>query len=240
MSVERTPVALSVDALAQQAARRDGAPAGSVIAVDREVAGRIRGGVEWTAEDAVAVASIARPVALDPATADVAWLAAGLATADAVAAGTDAAVDCWWPDAVVLPDVLDVQVATGAITLLGPGRVDVAILIARIGGVAQVAGGRDAMVAALSSSLAAATGWLDAPEDLVERYRARCATLGRDVRARLLPAGVLHGRAIDIGSTGALVIETPTGLLEPTTVASTWTVTLDDPPPPPPDHPPIA
>lgn len=228
VSVERTPVALSIDALAQQAARRDGAPAGSVIVVDREIAGRIRGGVEWTAQNAIAVASIARPVALGAETADVAWLAAGLATADAVTELTHCATDCWWPDGIVTKDLPGVRVATGAITLLGPGRVDVAILLARIGVIAGLGGGRDAIATELASSLAAATDWLDEPETLVERYRARCATLGREVRARLLPAGMLHGRAADVRSSGALVIETPTGLLESTTVASTWSVIPDD------------
>jgi BirA family transcriptional regulator, biotin operon repressor / biotin---[acetyl-CoA-carboxylase] ligase len=53
--------------------------------------------------------------------------------------------------------------------------------------------------------------WCDLPAAFLDGYRARCATLGRDVRAERPGGAVLTGRATDIAASGALVVRTTEG-----------------------------
>jgi BirA family biotin operon repressor/biotin-[acetyl-CoA-carboxylase] ligase len=47
----------------------------------------------------------------------------------------------------------------------------------------------------------------DAP-DLLDRYRARCATIGRDVRVYLPDGSTVEGRAVDVDGDGRIVVAT--------------------------------
>ncbi|MGI9597274.1 MAG: hypothetical protein ACR2QK_14015, partial [Acidimicrobiales bacterium] len=98
--IRRVDVAISVEALLQQWARQDAGPSGAAVVVEREIAARSRGGVEWQVTPSVAVGVLARPTSLDPAGAGIAWLAAGLAARDALADGPEpgAGATCAWPD----------------------------------------------------------------------------------------------------------------------------------------------
>lgn len=54
------------------------------------------------------------------------------------------------------------------------------------------------------------------PQQLLDAYRSRCLTLGRQVRMET-PGGIVEGRAVDIEGGGGLVLETKQG---PTTVTA--------------------
>lgn len=225
--IRRVGVAISVEALLQQWARQDAGPDGAAVVVETEIAARSRGGVEWQVSPSVAVGVLARPTALDPANADIAWLAAGLAARDALAdrLGDDTGVTCCWPDRVRLAadDELDVRTTAGC--GFGPGTVDHVVLTVRLGPVTG-AGQRSTVADALVESLRRAAVSLDRPDVIAARYRGWCATLGADVEVSRLPHGVIRGRADDIDEAGRLVLVSPTGLRQPLAVDTITTITV--------------
>lgn len=66
----------------------------------------------------------------------------------------------------------------------------------------------EALTAALTARLESVLA--ENPESAMARYRAQCVTLGRTVTVRT-PVGTLQGVAVDIGPTGALLVETSPG-----------------------------
>jgi BirA family transcriptional regulator, biotin operon repressor / biotin---[acetyl-CoA-carboxylase] ligase len=76
---------------------------------------------------------------------------------------------------------------------------------------------RDAVLVAVLRALADLDDrWRAAHGDvvasgLIEDYRARCATLGRDVTVALPGDRVLEGRAVDVDRDGRLAVRTPDG-----------------------------
>lgn len=216
--IRRARVAVSVDALMQQWARQEAAPAGAAVIASTEIAGRVRGGLEWRHADAVSVGVLARPRALDPSEVELGWLVAGLGTAAALDRSTGEPHVCTWPDRVEpaaagAPD--GHRAAVSSHGQLGPGRVDHIVLVARVAGPVGEAVG-DALVAGLRAS----ARLLDEPASLVEQYRERCSTLGRRVSMTLLPRGSTRGLARDVARSGALLVESPTGLVEPIRIAA--------------------
>lgn len=238
--IRRVAVAVSAEALMHQWARQESASAGSALVVDTEISARLRGGVIWRNPEPLAASVLARPAGLDPSGADLAWLAASLGAARALdAAGgrghelgadgaygpdTARALDaaggrehcCEWPDTVLAPG--GAEVVVNAVCVLGPGRVDYAILTARLGPVAafdpQV--GADGMV----GELRAAARLLNEPDELVAAYRRRCATVGCTAAVALLPHGAARGTVRGIDADGRLEIESPTGMVERIAVSS--------------------
>jgi biotin-(acetyl-CoA carboxylase) ligase len=216
--VRRSPGAVSIDALARQWARQEAAPAGAAYVVDREISARRRGGVLWQREDSTAVAVVARPAQIAIDSTDLLWLAAGLGAADALGSLTGRPRDCHWPDGVELDEGVALDVAVTALTELGPGRIDYAILILRIAPTLHV-GGRSDVSDALIESLRASVKSLEDPDGLLEIYRTRCATLGEHVYASLLPNGTTRGVADEVDDHGALVVRSPTGLTDSIAIA---------------------
>lgn len=259
------PVAVSVDALMHQWARQESAPAGSALVAEAEISARLRGGALWRTSGALAVAVLARPAELDPSGVDLAWLAASLGAARAFDAATGGEHRCEWPDAVLAGSRAEVVVS--AVCVLGPGRVDYAILIVRLGpasafvppvdepglvegladafadnrpagsgdvdeaGLVEVPADSDeprrhgAFVppvdeAVLVGELRAAARLLDEPDELVDAYRGRCATVGCTAAVDLLPHGAVRGTVRGIGADGRLEVESPTGLVERIAVSS--------------------
>lgn len=228
--VRHTPFALSIDALVQQWARRESAPAGSAYVVDSEVAARRRNGVLWWHHsDAVAVAVVVRPEDLDPGGVDLLWLAAGLGAADALDRLTGRAHRCLWPDQIDLRPDPEFDVAVTASTELGPGRVDHGILVIRIAPVSKLGSASD-VSSALVQCLRQSVRRLDDPEQLVSDYIARCDTLGNRVAVSLVPSGFMRGEATGIDSNGFLVVTSPTGLSETTPIPNVQEVSIFDPP----------
>lgn len=129
--IRRVPVAVSVDALMHQWARQESAPAGSALVAEAEISARLRGGALWRTSGALAAAVLARPAELDPSGMDLAWLAASLGAARTLDIAAGGEHRCEWPDSVLVGP--GTEVAVSAICVLGPGRVDYAILIVRLG-----------------------------------------------------------------------------------------------------------
>ena len=124
-------MAVSVDALMHQWARQESAPAGAALVAEAEISARLRGGALWRTSEALAAAVLARPAELDPSGMDLAWLAASLGAARALDIAAGGEHRCEWPDAVLVG--LGAEVVVSAVSVLGPGRVDYAILIVRLG-----------------------------------------------------------------------------------------------------------
>ena len=260
--IRRVPVAVSVDALMHQWARQESAPAGSALVAEAEISARLRGGALWRTSGALAAAVLARPAELDPSGMDLAWLAASLGAARALDTAAGGEHRCEWPDAVLVGP--GTEVAVSAICVLGPGRVDYAILIVRLGPVGAFAPSVDeagladsddsprhgafappvdeagpaegladsngprlhgAFVppvdeAMLVGELRDAARLLDEPDELVDAYRGRCATVGCTAAVALLPHGAVRGTVRGIGADGRLEVESPTGLVERIAVSS--------------------
>lgn len=260
--IRRVPVAVSVDALMHQWARQESAPAGSALVAEAEISARLRGGALWRTSEALAAAVLARPAELDPSGVDLAWLAASLGAARALDIAAGGKHRCEWPDAVLAGS--GAEVAVSAVCTLGPGRVDYAILIVRLGPVSAFvpsvdeAGLAEGLAdsneprrhgafgpsvdeagladsddsprhgafaapvdeAVLVGELRAAARLLDEPDELVDAYRGRCATVGCTAAVALLPHGAVRGTVRGIGADGRLEVESPTGLVERIAVAS--------------------
>ena len=214
--IRRVPVAVSVDALMHQWARQESAPAGSALVAEAEISARLRGGALWRTSEALAAAVLARPAELEPSGMDLAWLAASLGAARALDIAAGGEHRCEWPDAVLAG--LGVEVAVSAVCTLGPGRVDYAILIVRLGPAGAFVPPVDE--AGLVGELRAAARLLDEPDELVDAYRGRCATVGCTAAVALLPHGAVRGTVRGIGADGRLEVESPTGLVERIAVSS--------------------
>lgn len=220
-AVDHVGVALNVEAVAQQRTRA-GAPAGTAVVADREIAGRVRGGVEWRPEHGLSVAVIARPVTLDPSHADAAVLAAALAARSAADELLGEAA-CSWPDVVTVATA-GMTIRVGATTLLGPGRVEAAILVVRIGFDDVGAWARDQLADRIVDRLRDTATMLDRPEELRAVYVRHCGTLGARVRVGLLPHGAHRGRATDVRVDGCLVVTTAGGTDEAVPMSSVASV----------------
>lgn len=218
-ATRRQAVAISAESLAHQAARQDAAPPGTAVVVDTEISARRRGGSEWRVDDAVAVSVVARPDQLPPEASDVAWAAASLAAAQFLDEVSGPVHRCRWPDAVVPVRESSIDVAVTAATALGPGRLDYAILTARLGPVALL-GPREDVVAGLVDQLRRAVRSLDDPTALLSDYRQRCATLGCTVSISLLPSGSTQGIATAVDERFNLIVTSPTGLTDAIAVPS--------------------
>lgn len=195
-------VATHADALAW--ARAD-APAGAVVVADYQASPRGRGGVEWPIRSGVDLgfSLVVRP---NLTTTREGWLypAACCGLADAVTA--DTAVT--WPDEVYGSDGRWAALAVHA--ELGPDGVEWAVLTVLVSDVAGRRAERlGTAVHAIERRLASA------PADVLVDYRARCATLGQRVRARLVPLGPagpeIVGVATDCLDDGALSLHTDRG-----------------------------
>lgn len=217
------PVAVSVDAVALGWLRQDDAPEGAVVVAETELSARGRREVAWVsaAGGTLAFAVVLRP-ALPPEAEGLLWLLASLAAAEGVSEASGVEVSLKWPN-----DLLAGDRRLGLVTVvaqLGPGRLESAVVTVRLNvgqsehelpttlrdaATSLAAQGapvsRAEVLAAVLSRLEARYGG-PLPE-LLDAYRARCATLGQPVRAELAPIGELRGRASDIDAAGHLVLD---------------------------------
>ncbi|HEV2760414.1 MAG TPA: biotin--[acetyl-CoA-carboxylase] ligase [Acidimicrobiales bacterium] len=174
---------------------RGGAGDGLVVGADHQTGGRGRRGRTWESRpgSSLMVSVVLRPVP------DLVTLAAGLAAAEACEAVAGVPVHLKWPNDVMgaggkLGGILSELVGDAAVVGLGlnlawapPGAVKLGADVDR-----QVL-------------LHAWLSRLDAPADVLVRYRARCATLGRRVRVEL-PGETLEGVADAVDEEGRLVV----------------------------------
>lgn len=196
------PALLSTDADAI-AWGRSGGPAGAVVVADYQAAPRGRGGLPWSPRPGV---DLCFSLLLRPAfTADEeGWLFVAAATAVLDTLAADAIE---WPDRVERDGrhVADVAGHAG----LGPDGVEWAV-------VNVLVHDADRPRAVLMGQLADAIEAVQRPEaEVLARYRERCATLGREVIAHVIPTwpdGVqIAGTATSVLEDGALVISQEDG-----------------------------
>ncbi|SHN45382.1 BirA family transcriptional regulator, biotin operon repressor / biotin-[acetyl-CoA-carboxylase] ligase [Cryptosporangium aurantiacum] len=215
------------------AAAEAGAPEGSVLVAEAQDAGRGRAGRSWVSPPG---AGLTFSVLLRPAEVPRerwGWvpLLAGAALASSVAAV--AGVETWlkWPndllagadrkktagllaevagDAVVLGIGLNVTLTEAE---LPPDRPDTTSLA--LAG-ATVTDRAELLPAVLNTLAEEYESWRwhggdAASSGLLDAYRRRCDTLGRDVRVDVPAGDPLHGRAVDIDADGRLVVDTASG-----------------------------
>ena len=208
---------------------RAGAPAGLVAIADEQTAGRGRLGRTWIAPPG---SGLLMSVLIRPSMPVDRWplvaLAMGVAAMDAaVSAGAEEA-RLKWPNDLIMATRGDRKLAgilaelvmisgaqpdSGAVVVgigtnvrrppeVDPDVADRAIWLDEAGAYSSV----DDLAVAIITGFAERIRQLEGdPFALLADYRARCATLGRDVRVEL-PGTVLLGTAVDIDASGRLVV----------------------------------
>jgi len=176
-----------------------GAPDGTVVGADHQTAGRGRRGRTWESEPG---SSLLVSVVLRPPP-PLVTLLAGVSAAQACETVAGVPVTLKWPNDVMVPEgklggILSELVGDAAVVGLGLNvdwRSPLPLGGAALGSRADRG---DLLVAWLTG--------LDQPGDVLVRYRARCATIGRRVRAEL-PGETVEGTAERIDDDGALVVD---------------------------------
>lgn len=207
--VRSYPAILSTEADAMAWARA-GAPSGAVVVADYQAAPHGRGGLPWHTSpgQSLSFSIVVRPV-LPSEREGWCYIVGSLALTDAVP-GTDVVTD--WPDTVARRGTRQTLARLGAHVHLGLGGTNWAVLSVLVDDVHER---RDALLAGCVTAIE--TRLNQDEESVLGAYRNRCATLGRRVRARLIPMtpdGVkILGEGVDVVEDGALVIRTDQGRL---------------------------
>ena len=175
---------------------RAGAADGLVVGADHQTAGRGRRGRTWESRpgSSLLVSVVLRPVP------PLVTLVAGVAAADACDAVAGASVSLKWPN-----DVLADEGKVGGIL---SERVGDAVVVGLGLNLAWAPPGAACLGADVDRDrlLAAYLRGLDRTGDVLDRYRARCSTLGRRVRVDL-PSERVEGTATDIDDEGRLIVD---------------------------------
>ncbi len=211
-------------------ALRAGTPPGLVVTADRQRTGRGRIGRRWqdapTGGVSLAISATVEVAGSRPLGGAVGLvpLAAGVAVADALRArGVEVALK--WPNDV-LAVVDGAERKCVGILVEHHHLDDRAVLVIGIGinvdwrgvprldeatawtSVAEAVHGDVDRFALLADVLGGLDARLrDEGSTLRERYRRACSTLGREVEVARPDGGVLRGRAVDLATDGALVVE---------------------------------
>lgn len=195
------PALLSTEADALAWARA-GAPHGSVVAAGYQASPRGRAGMEWEVGDGLAFSLVLRPRPRIPAARE-GWLYTVVVSGLADALGADARID--WPDQVHRGET-----SAGAVGVyvevdsLGVDWVVANVLVRELDPRLV-----PTIVEAIEARLAASTA------TVLAAYLRRCETIGRDVRARLIPTGPsgpeASGRAVSSSLDGSLILENAEG-----------------------------
>lgn len=199
------PAALSTEADALAWARAE-APEGAVVVAEYQVSPRGRSGRPWQIEpsDDLGFSLVLRPqLPVDRE----GWLYTVATSGLADMSGGDATIE--WPDAVLGDDGAPAG-AVGVHVELGAEETEWAVVTV------HVIGAGHARPYALARIIEAIEHrYRDEAEAVLVDYRPRCATFGREVRARLIPlrpgGPEVAGQAVDSLADGALVIETEGG-----------------------------
>ncbi|MBA3782265.1 MAG: hypothetical protein H0X12_10500 [Nocardioides sp.] len=204
--VRAYPALLSTEAAAMAWART-GAPSGAVVVADYQASPRGRGGLPWTVEAGrgLGFSLIVRPT-LPPEREGWPYVAASLALAEVL--GDEATLE--WPDTVLAADAPQPVARLGTYVELGPNRTEWLTITAHV---LEAPRPRGPMLARLVSALELRVG--DAEDRVLAAYLSRCVTLGREVRARMIPMGPdgpeVTGEAVDVLADGSLVVMTARG-----------------------------
>lgn len=210
-----------------RAGAAEGRQCGTAYVAGEQSAGRGRQGRSWVS---AASAGLYVTYHLCPAQvqgAPLLGLAAAVAAAEAVQAACGIHVDLKWPNdlqvegkklAGILAEArprgaaLDVFVGIGINLRPAAGLPpEVAAIATSIEGAGYPAPPREALLAALSTAFDRRAEQAEAePAALLAEWRARLITLGQRVRLAT-PSGEVEGEAVDVTSTGELVLALPDG-----------------------------
>ncbi|MEJ2864127.1 biotin--[acetyl-CoA-carboxylase] ligase [Actinomycetospora flava] len=217
-------------------ARADGpdpAPDRTVLVAEHQDAGRGRRDRVWEdrAGEGLTFSVLLRPHEI--ATERWGWapLLAGLALVEAVGAVSTVPAALKWPNDLLLG--AEPAKGAGILAEVGGGPAGRALVIGMgvnvatpaadlpAGATSLVAEGADVardvvLVAVLRALAELDRRWRDAHGDvvaagIVDDYRARCATLGREVSVMLPGDRLLEGRAVDVDRDGRLAVRAPDG-----------------------------
>jgi BirA family biotin operon repressor/biotin-[acetyl-CoA-carboxylase] ligase len=182
---------------------RAGAPEGALVVADYQVAARGRGGLPWEVRPGL---DLSFSLVLRPRLAPEreGWLYTVATSALADVLGEESTIE--WPDEVRREG--DRIAAVGVQAELGP-EVDNWAVVTFL--VPDHPSARAGLLAELVEAIEARYG--SPSSEVLSDYVPRCETVGRMVRARLIPLGPngqeVTGRAVSSLKDGALVIETP-------------------------------
>lgn len=185
---------------------RSGAPSGAVVVADYQASPRGRGGLPWTVQPGRGLGfSLVTHPDLPAEREGWPYVAASLAVAEALG---DTRLD--WPDTVLGTTDLGPLAQLGVYADPGSDGVAWATVTVLVGAAMPP---RGPLLAVLLDRIEERL--LDDPDRVLESFRGRCVTLGRQVRARLIPMGPsgpeVVGEAVDVLADGALVIRTERG-----------------------------
>jgi BirA family biotin operon repressor/biotin-[acetyl-CoA-carboxylase] ligase len=201
---------------------RGGAAEGLVAVADEQTAGRGRLGRTWIAPPGASLlmSVLLRPQDLPMDRLHLATAAVAMAGADAVSLVAGVTADLKWPNDLLvgtrkLAGVLTEVEGTAVVVGIGinctwpeelPAEIaDVAIAASHVAGRPVHTGDvLDSLLEHLAERLA--TGW----EAVARDYRARCATVGREVRVELAGES-FTGVAAEVEDDGSLVVDTDAG-----------------------------
>lgn len=192
----------SADALAWA---RAGAPEGAVVVADYQASPRGRAGIPWEVRpgEGLGFSLVLRPQ-LPPEREGWLYTVATSGIADVI--GPEARIR--WPDEILLGGGR--AAAVGIHVELGPQITDWAVMTALVPEARPV---RGPLLARLVEAIE--DRYHGGAEAVLEDYLPRCETLGRRVRARLIPLGPsgpqVVGVAVNCLDDGALVLETDRG-----------------------------
>lgn len=204
-AVRAYPALLSTEADALAWARA-GAPSGAVVVADYQASPRGRAGLEWEVRpgEDLAFSLILRPTRLE--TQKEGWLYPVACVALAGVMGPETTIE--WPDALWRDQRRVASV--GMQVKLGPGWLEWAVISVLIPNEQPPRGPLLRKAIEAIEAHAAAL-----PPDVLADYLSRCRTIGRRVRARMIPMGPsgpqVVGRAVGTLLDGALLIETENG-----------------------------
>lgn len=198
------PALLSTEPNAQAWAR-EGIPSGALVVADYQASPRGRAGFEWTVTPgrSLAFSLVLRPM-MKPDREG--WLYSATTAGVADVMGESATIE--WPDHIYLGDEL--AAAVGIHAELGPNVVLWAVANVLIPAAEPPRGPLlTRLVDAIEARVAAA------PASVLSDYLQRSRTIGRGVRARMIPMGPagpqVAGKAVGSLMDGALLLETPKG-----------------------------
>ncbi len=203
------PALLSSEAEAMAWAR-SGASSGAVVVADYQVSPRGRAGLPLVSQlgEGLGFSMLLRP---DLSVEREGWpyVAACLAVGDVVGGVAAERTLLVWPDRVAAADGRRLA-DLGLYVQLGAAQVEWVVLTV------LVASASSPRVSLLAALVEAVEKRLDEPaEQVLAAYRERCASLGTELRALLIPLGSggpeITGTAVDVLDDGALVLLTERG-----------------------------
>ncbi len=202
------PALLSTEAEAMAWARAGG-PAGGVVVAGYQASPRGRAGLPWQTElgAGLGFSLLLRP-SLPVEREGWPYLAASTGLAEGLLRARGQQVRLEWPDTVVDTGSGDRAAAVGVRAELGPDGI-VWVVVSVL--VESAPPPRGPLLAVLAGAIESCMEAAEVPPGYLER----CLTLGRRVRARLIPMGPggpeVTGRAVGVRADGALLLVTDPG-----------------------------